>query len=171
MSERHPAIVNWAAIERSRPWIYDHHDEPMGFDAAFGHHFGFQRIGIHHQRLLPGRRTSLPHAESAGKKFVYVIAGTPDAWLDGVLYALQSGDAVGFPAGTGLAHTVINTSAADVEFLVIGDASKPENRIIYPLHPERKPLLSDWWDDAPAPALGPHDGVPDRQRYAQAKAK
>ena len=33
--------------------------------AAFGRHFGFKALGIHHERLLPGRRTSYPHAESA----------------------------------------------------------------------------------------------------------
>ena len=37
----------------------------MGFDASLGRRLGLTRIGIHHVRLLPGRRTSYPHAEGA----------------------------------------------------------------------------------------------------------
>ena len=52
-------------------------------------HAGFARLGIHHIRLEPGHRTSFPHAESAEDEFVYVIAGTPDVWLDGVVHRLH----------------------------------------------------------------------------------
>ena len=75
----------------------------MSIGAPFARHFGLERLGIHHERLPPGRRTSYPHAESAEEEFVYVIEGTPDVWLDGRLHRLKPGDAVGFPAGTGLA--------------------------------------------------------------------
>ena len=169
MGKNGEAIIHWAAIEKARAWQYDGHDEPMGLNAAFGHHFGLQRIGIHHQRLLPGRRTSFPHAESAEEEFVYVIAGTPDVWLDGDLHRLAPGDGVGFPAGTGQAHTFLNNTEADVELLVVGDRSKAENRIVYPLNPERKAFHEDWWDDAPARELGPHDGLPDARRAAAEK--
>ncbi len=106
----------------------------------------------------------MPHAESAEEEFVYVAAGNPDVWLDGHLHQLTPGDGVGFPAGTGLGHTFINNTGAEVELLVIGEASKPENRIVYPLNRERIPLLSDWWADAPVRELGPHDGLSERQR-------
>lgn len=161
---RHPAIVHWSEIEATEPWQYDHHDEPMGFNAALANHFRLQRIGIHHQRLLPGRRTSFPHAESVEDEFVYVIAGTPDVWLDGVLHRLKPGDGVGFPAGTGLAHSFLNNSDAAVQLLVIGDRSTPENRIVYPANPERRPYHPDWWQDAPERDLGSHDGLTDLRR-------
>ena len=165
----HPAIVHWTAIENPVAFQHRDRDEPMSRGAAFGRHFGLKRLGIHHERLLPGRRTSLPHAESAEEEFVYVIAGSPDVWLDRHLYPLVPGDGVGFPAGTGLAHTFINNTGAEVELLVVGEVSKPENRIIYPLNPERKPLLDDWWEDVPLRGLGPHDGLSDRMRAATAK--
>ena len=107
---RHPAIVHWREIENPQAWQYDHPDEPMAHNAPFGRFFGLARIGIHHERLLPGRRTSFPHAERTEEEFVYVIAGTPDVWLGGVLHRLGPGDGVGFPAGTGLAHSFINNS-------------------------------------------------------------
>lgn len=164
MTDRPKEIVHWTEIENPLAFQHRDRDEPMSHGAAFGQHFGLQRLGIHHERLLPGRRTSLPHAESAEEEFVYVISGTPDVWLDGHLHRLAPGDGVGFPAGTGLAHTFINNTEADVELLVVGEASKPENRIVYPLNRERRPLLADWWEDAPARPLGPHDGQSDKQR-------
>lgn len=158
-SDRHPAITHWQAIEQATAWQYDGHDEPMSLNAPFGRHFGLARIGIHHERLLPGHRTSFPHAESAEEEFVYVISGTPDVWLDGDLHRLAPGDGVGFPAGTGLAHSFLNNTEAEVELLVVGDRSRGENRIVYPLNPERKPYHSDWWDDAPTRERGAHDGL------------
>ena len=161
---KHPAIVTAQEIEHPQPWQYPAHHEPLGYNAAFGRHFGFKRLGIHQQRLLPGRRTSMPHAERAEDEFVYVIAGTPDVWLDGVLYRLAPGDAVGFPAGDGLSHTFINNTEHEVSLLVVGDTDRAENQIVYPVNPDRKPLRSDWWEDAPARPLGAHDGRSDQQR-------
>jgi uncharacterized cupin superfamily protein len=105
-------------------------------------------------------RSSLPHAESTEDEFVYVLEGTPDYCRDGVLYRLALGDAVGFPAGTGLAHSFINNTAADVRLLVVGDTSRADNRILYPVNPDQKALRDDWWHDAPSRPLGPHDGKP-----------
>lgn len=169
MPDRHPAIVHWSGIEKAEPFHYNGSDEPMGYNANYRRHFGFGRIGVHHERLPAGHRLSRPHAESAEEEFVYVIEGTPDVWLDGELHRLGPGDAVGFPAGDGLAHTFINNSEAEVHLLVVGEASKAENRIVYPLNPEVRALRKDWWDDAPPRPLGPHDGLPDRLREQQVR--
>ncbi len=67
---------------------------------------------------------------------------------------------MGFKAGTGLAHTVLNNTDAEVRLLVAGDTPRAENRILYPLDPDRKPLRDDWWENAPDRPLGPHDGMP-----------
>ena len=161
---RHPAIIHWAEIEEQDPGNFRGTDEPMSKAATLGDHFGLKTIGINHMRLAPGQRTSLPHAESHEEEFVHVIAGTPDVWLDGMLHRLGPGDSVGFPAGTGLAHSFLNNSDAEVRLLVIGNTDLPENRIVYPINPERKAWREDWWHDAPERALGPHDGVPDARR-------
>lgn len=172
MTERHPAIVHFSEIEDAEPWIYPGHDEPMSLGANYRKHFGFHKIGIHYERLMPGRRTSFPHAESDEEEFVYVIAGTPDVWLDGHLHRLAPGDAVGFPAGTGLCHTFINNTDVEVNLLVVGEASKPDTRVVYPIDPHRKEHVGDtWWDDAPVRELGGHDGLPDRVREARARGE
>ena len=89
MTERPVEIIRWQDIEAPEAFIYDGHDEPMCIDANYSRHFGFARLGIHHIRLEPGHRTSFPHAESAEDDFVYVLAGTPDVWLDGVVHRLH----------------------------------------------------------------------------------
>jgi uncharacterized cupin superfamily protein len=166
---RPPEIVRWQDLE-GPDWTYRGSDEPMGRDADYGRHFGFRALGIHHVRLEPGRRTSFPHAESAEDEFVYVIEGTPDVWLDGHLHRLGPGDALGFPAGTGQAHSFLNDTEAVVRLIVAGDRPRAENRIHYPMNPEQRPLRDDWWEDPPACERGPHDGLTDARRRAAAKA-
>jgi uncharacterized cupin superfamily protein len=167
--ERPSFIAHWSEIEKPDDSHYDQDDELMSIGAPFGRKLGLIKLGIHHERLLPGRRTSFPHAESAEEEFVYVIEGEPDVWLDGHLRRLGPGDAVGFPAGTAIAHTFLNNSDAEVRLLVVGEKSKPKNRIFYPRNPERKPLHRDWWEGHPEHALGPHDGMPDMVRAAKAR--
>ncbi|HLY80736.1 MAG TPA: cupin domain-containing protein [Caulobacteraceae bacterium] len=165
---RPPCIAHWREVERPDDNHYSGEDELLAIGAPFGEHFGLTRLGIHHERLPPGRRTSFPHAESAEQEFVYVLEGAPDVWLDGRLYRLGPGDAVGFPAGTGIAHSFLNNSDAEVRLLVVGERPKRENRIVYPRNPERRPLRDDWWDDAPPRDLGDHDGLPDLERDRRA---
>src|SRR3954471_15589869 len=86
--ERPSFIAHWSGIEQADDQHYDGDDELMSIGAPFGRHFGLTRLGIHHERLPPGRRTSFPHAESAEEEFVYVIEGEPDVWIDGHLHRL-----------------------------------------------------------------------------------
>ena len=116
---------------------------------------------MNHELLPPGRRTSPPHAHSHEEEFVFVLAGRPDVWVDGYLYRLTPGDAVAFPAETGVAHTFINNTQEDVRLLVVGETSQPEDQGFYPLNSELRANCQRWWKDAPPRPLGPHDGHPD----------
>ncbi len=100
---RHPSIKHWRELQEPEPGRYSGSQEPLSQGSALGRHYGFARLGIHHELLPPGRRTSWPHAEETEDEFVHVLEGTPDVWLDGVLHRLQPGDSVGFKAGDGLA--------------------------------------------------------------------
>ncbi|WP_210484359.1 cupin domain-containing protein [Microvirga antarctica] len=165
---RPSCIAHWSAIERPDDARYEGDDELLSIRAPFARHFGLTALGINHERLPPGRRTSFPHAESAEEEFVYVIAGTPDVWLDGELHRLQPGDGIGFPAGTGLSHSFLNNTETEVQLLVVGEPAKPENRVVYPRNPDRQALRTDWWDDAPVRRLGDHDGLTDQVRARKA---
>ncbi|XBS71789.1 cupin domain-containing protein [Acerihabitans sp. KWT182] len=157
-------IKHWSELEGPEAKSYEDSDEPMCIESPLGRALGLTRIGINHERLPPGHRTSYPHAESAEEEFVYVLEGHPHAWINGVLYPLSPGDAVGLPAGTGICHTFINNSEEEVRLLVIGEASKPENRIHYPKNPRYEQTRQDRWAAPPAQEFGKHNGSPDIPR-------
>ncbi|HEV2566549.1 MAG TPA: cupin domain-containing protein [Microvirga sp.] len=159
-SARPPFIRHYEEIQNDDTAFLRGSNERRSIGSPFSAALGLTRLGIHHELLPPGRRTSFPHAESAEEEFVYVIEGTPDVWIDGELFRLVPGDGVGFPAGTGIAHTFLNNTDEPVRLLVVGEPAKPENRVIYPIDPEVRPLRDDWWEDAPVRPLGSHDGKP-----------
>ncbi|MBW8299247.1 MAG: cupin domain-containing protein [Hydrogenophaga sp.] len=167
--ERPACIAHWREVEGPDDGHYDGDDELMAIGAPLARHFGLTRLGIHHERLPPGRRTSYPHAESAEEEFVYVLTGTPDVWLDGALHRLKPGDAVGFPAGTGQCHSFLNNTEEEVTLLVVGETAKPENRIYYPKNRDLETKRRDWWHDWPERQIGDHDGLPDARRAERAK--
>jgi uncharacterized cupin superfamily protein len=153
-------IRHWTELEDADDAHYPNSDELLSIGAPLARKLGLKHIGIHHERLLAGRRTSYPHAESHEEEFVFVIEGAPDAWLDGHLYRLAADDAVGFPAGTGLCHTFLNNTEAEVRLLVVGETPKPENKVYYPCNTELMAIRKDWWQDVPERPMGPHHGKP-----------
>lgn len=126
-------------------------------DANFGRTLGTLHLGMHWVKLMPHQRSSDPHAESHEEEFVFVVSGRPHVWINGYIYQLEPGLCIGFPAGTGIAHTFINNTTEPIEMVVLGDRTKKENKCAFPINPERKndPI---WWDNYPKHELGSHDG-------------
>ena len=158
MSDRPDFIRHWRDLEGTDDAHYPGSDELLSIGAPVGKLLGLTRIGIHHERLPPGRHTSYPHAESAEEEFVFVLEGNPDVWIDGTLHRLEVGDSVAFPAGTGICHTFLNNTDSEVRLMVIGEKAKPENRIHYPMNPGYEKSRKDAWTDVPTRVLGGHDG-------------
>jgi len=169
-SKRPPFIIAAASCPETRHQ-YPNSDEYTGSRRSIGRVAGLLKIGVNVMRLSPGERSSWPHAEEKEEEFVYVLEGEVNAWIDGFLHAMRPGDFAAFPAGTGICHCFINDSEHDVLLLVGGEASRRENRIYYPLHPQRRNDLpsSEWWEDVPKHRMGPHDGMPDALRRRSAK--
>ncbi len=160
MSSRPPFILNYQDVQEPDTATYPGDDERLSIGAPVGRLAGLTRLGVHVETLPPGRRTSWPHAERDEEEFVFVLEGHPQAWIDGELHALGPGDFVGFPAGTGIAHTILNTSDQTVRLLVGGERIKGAG-VHYPLHPKRNQEIGDqWWADAPTQLKGDHDGRP-----------
>lgn len=159
--QRPEFIKHWTELEDPNAHSYQGSDESMAIDSPLSAALGITRIGIHHVRLLPGRRSSYPHCESTEQEFVYVLHGTPDVWIDGVLHPLVEGDSVGFPSGTGICHTFINNTKEEVRLMVIGERPRADNRIHYPLNQAHLKTRTDQWTDWPSRPLGDHDGMPD----------
>jgi uncharacterized cupin superfamily protein len=162
---RPPFIVSTADVPETTH-RYPKSDEPMGPARAIGRAAGLLKIGVSVQRLPPGHRSSWPHAEEKEEEFVYVLDGEVDAWLDGTLHRMKAGDLAAFPAGTGICHAFLNNGEREATLLVGGEANKSDNRIFYPVHPERRGEMpwNHWWEDVPSHPQGAHDGKPDALR-------
>lgn len=129
-------------------------------DANYTQVFGSQRIAAHWVKLLPQQRSSYPHAESLEEEFIYIVSGRPHVWINGYIYQLEPGHAVGFPAGTGIAHCFLNNTHDDVEMIVLGDRTKKENKCSFPINHELKnSRAAIWWNDYPKQSLGGHNGA------------
>lgn len=161
MSERPPFIIATAEVPE-QIGRYSGTDETFSRGRPIGKAAGLLRIGLHLELLPPGHRLSYPHAEEKEEEFVYVIEGEVDAWIDGHLHPMRAGDLAAFPAGTGICHTFINNGTRDALLLGGGERTKSDNRIFYPLNPERRAQMpwSEWWRDIPLAPQGTHDGKP-----------
>jgi uncharacterized cupin superfamily protein len=159
---RPPFVVATRKVAERRR-VYGGSQEVLSFRRPLGRAAGLRRLGLNVERLPPGHRTSWPHAHSDQEEFVFVLEGDVDAWLDGELHRLTTGDLAAFPAGTGIAHTFINNGSKDVYLLVGGERGQTDDRIAYPLHDGRRTDLpwSARWEDPPERARGPHPGRPD----------
>ncbi len=97
------------------------HDEVFAIRTPLSRPLGFVRLGVHHEVLEPGHRTSVPHAEASEEECVYVLEGRPGAWIDGERHGLGPDDIVVFPPATGIRHFIFNATDQPVRLLVIGE--------------------------------------------------
>ena len=86
-----------------------------------GDPFGLTNFGVNHTRLAPGAMTALRHAHSRQDEFVYVLEGRPTLITGHGARELAPGVCVGFKAGNGDAHHIVNRTDADVVLLEVGD--------------------------------------------------
>ena len=126
------------------------HDEVFSIRTPLSRPLGFIRLGVHHEVLEPGHRTSLPHAEATEEECVYVLEGEPGAWIDGERYALGRDDIVVFPPATGIRHFIFNDTSESVRLLVIGERSAVSR--------ERVGRFADWVREQ-HPELGHPDAL------------
>ncbi|QRW04787.1 cupin domain-containing protein [Ceratobasidium sp. AG-Ba] len=143
------------------------HGELSAYATSLSQETGLSgRFGCNLEVAPPGTRSSDPHAHSLEDELVFVIQGEGLVWLDGQVFPVSAGDAVGFKGGTGLAHTFINDSNAlggegqDLVTWIVGENRRSEDRVVYPLHPEKKTTFKRWWEDSPKRKLGDHPGRP-----------
>lgn len=120
----HPPIQAEAVSVPERKTIY-----PQPFAAVvegrvkrkLGDFFGLRNFGINLTQLAPGAASALMHHHSAQDEFIFVLEGAPTVVMGEREFVLQPGDCVGFPAGTGVAHQIVNRSEASVSYIEVGD--------------------------------------------------
>jgi len=77
--ERPAFIRHWTEIERLEPFLHPHTREPMVRPAPFAMVFELRRLAIRHDTIMPGWRSSQPHAERDEEELIFVLEGTPGA--------------------------------------------------------------------------------------------
>src|SRR5262245_25272217 len=85
--------------------------------------FGLTNFGVNLTRLTPGAVSTLHHAHSHQDEFIYVLEGHPTVATETGETLLQPGMCIGFKAGTGQGHHLMNRTDTDVVFLEVGDRS------------------------------------------------
>jgi len=98
---------------------------------ALGDYFELQNFGVNLTRLAPGSESALRHSHEKQDEFVYVLEGTATLVTNSGEQELEQGMCVGFRAGTGNAHHLVNRSSSDVLYLEIGDRT-PGDSVDYP---------------------------------------
>lgn len=121
MTKRPECIRNVSELQ-SGPVIWpEAADEVLAIRTPLSRPLGLVRLGVHHETLEPGHRSSLPHAEPVEEECVYVLEGHPHAWIDGQLHELGPDDVVVFPPATGIRHSIVNQTDRNVRLLIIGE--------------------------------------------------
>lgn len=100
-------------------WLGD--DEIFGIRTPLSRPLGLRRVGVHHDRLKPGMRSSRSHAEAYEEECVFVLRGRAVCTVDGAECEAHPGFFAAFAPATGVKHFFRNDSDEDVELLVIGE--------------------------------------------------
>ena len=144
------AIVAAEAAVRSKPSNYP---EPFASrmkgreKRPLGDVFGLRNFGVNLTRLRPSAVSSLRHAHTKQDEFIYVLEGNPTLHTDEGQTQLAPGMCVGFKAGTGNAHRLVNNTLEDVVFLEVGDRTPGETGC-YPDDDIQAALVDGKWQFA-----------------------
>jgi uncharacterized cupin superfamily protein len=96
-----------------------------------GDAFGLTNFGVNLTHLAPGAISALYHHHSRQDEFIYVLEGAPTLILGDKEFLLRPGDCMGFKAGTGVAHQLVNRSAHRAAYLELGDRTQGDE-VDYP---------------------------------------
>ena len=93
--------------------------------------FGIAKFGVNLTELAPGAASSEFHWHSKQEEFVYVLEGRPSLRIGDEEFALEPGDCIGFPVGSGTGHRLVNNGDENVRVLEVGDRA-PGDTCHYP---------------------------------------
>jgi uncharacterized cupin superfamily protein len=86
---------------------------------------GLKRSGVNFIRVPPGRESYVYHSHRFEEEWIYLLAGSAMALIDGVEYPVSAGDFIGFPAPS-VAHLLRNPGPDDLVYLVGGENREVE---------------------------------------------
>lgn len=138
------------------PWEdfegYDTEDMVGGRVKDFARYMGATKLAFKWVELQGGMRSSYPHAELLEEEFCYLINGEATLFFHDREIPLFPLDAVAFPAGEGIIHSL--KGKTECSFIFSGELSKLGNKYFYPFHQHLKKEddhYKYWWDNPPTP--------------------
>jgi uncharacterized cupin superfamily protein len=96
-----------------------------------GDFFGLTNFGVNLTAVPPGAVSALRHAHSKQDEFIYVVSGKLVLHSDDGRAELSAGMCVGFKAGAGNAHRLLNESSSEAVYLDVGDRTAGDE-VSYP---------------------------------------
>ena len=93
--------------------------------------FELSNFGINLTHLDPGSVSALFHTHTVQDEFIYILEGTPTLIFGDKEFPMKPGECMGFKAGTGTGHQLVNRSKEVVAYIEIGDRT-PAERCKYP---------------------------------------
>jgi len=96
-----------------------------------GQALGLTQFGVNLTTLPAGRESSMRHWHTREEEFVYVLEGEVVLRTDAGEQLLRAGQCVGFPAGSGDGHQLVNRSDRPVRYLGVGSRDEPDE-VFYP---------------------------------------
>jgi uncharacterized cupin superfamily protein len=105
----------------SHPW--NPKSEMKG--VQLGRATGLKRTGINLATIAPGKESFLCHSHEREEEWLYILAGTATAEIDGEEYEVGPGDFMGFPTPS-VAHHLRNTGSEDLVYLMGGESRDAE---------------------------------------------
>ena len=108
--------IEASAVETSHPW----NPNSQLIWTQMARITGMTRAIVSHAALPPGKESFVYHSHHHEEEWVYIIAGTGLADIDGQTYPVGPGDFMGFPTPSA-AHHLRNTGDSDLVYLMGGE--------------------------------------------------
>jgi uncharacterized cupin superfamily protein len=140
------------AQEFAHPW----NPNSLMRGTQLGRSVGLKRTGVNFMRVPPGKESYVYHSHRYEEEWMYVLAGSGIALIDGQEFAIAPGDFLGFPTPS-VAHLLRNTGSEDLVYLAGGENREFEVAE-FPLLGKRMVRMGqqvDIYDADDAKAFGP----------------
>ena len=140
------------AQEFAHPW----NPQSLMRGTQLGRSVGLKRTGVNFMRVPSGKESYVYHSHRYEEEWMYVLAGSGIALIDGQEFAIAAGDFLGFPTPS-VAHLLRNTGAEDLVYLAGGENREFEVAE-FPLLGKRMVRMGqqvDIYDADDAKAFGP----------------
>lgn len=104
------------AQEFSHPW----NPNSLMRGTQLGRSVGLKRTGVNFIRVPAGKESFVYHSHHYEEEWMYVLAGSGIAFIDGQEFPVAAGDFMGFPTPS-VAHLLRNTGTEDLVYLAGGE--------------------------------------------------